>query len=450
MKRYIAYSLAILLIATGCKHDKDLFVNPNTPSTATPQTMLTEIEVATINSYEGDLNRTAGILVQHGVGVDGQATQTQVYSLIENQFDNQWGQLYQTLENCKQLNDRFGDANPRYKGINNILMAMNWGELTDLWGDIPFTEALQAQANYYPKYDAQQTVLQGIDKMLNDAITILSNTDNKGAIPASDDVIFNGSIDNWIKTAYTLKARYLNRYSNKSNYDPNAILAALSNGISSASEDCMGTHGSGANEQNQWYAFLNSRAYIVGAATLIDTMRNRGDLRVYYYFDSTGLGDVVGSPIDNTTNNASYWGQYLAGSPATPVPLVTYMEAKFIEAEVKVRKNDPTAAADLDTAIVESIKKVMGTRDSATAARIAHHTQANATLANVMFEKWIAMFGQLEAYNDYRRTKLPALTPNPSASISVIPQRYPTPLAERTANPNAPTPSITTPVWYAQ
>ena len=317
MKKYIAYSLAILLIATGCKHDKDLFVNPNTPSTATPQTMLTEIEVASINSYEGDLTRTAGILVQHGVGVDGQATQTQVYSLTENQFDNQWGQLYQTLENCKQLNDRFGDANPRYKGINNILMAMNWGELTDLWGDIPFTEALQAQNNYYPKYDAQQTVLQGIDKLLNDAITILSNTDNKGAIPASDDVIFNGSLDNWIKTAYTLKARYLNRYSNKSNYDPAAILAALSNGISNASEDCMGTHGSGANEQNQWYAFLNSRAYIVGAATLIDTMKNRGDLRVYYYFDSTGLGDVIGSPIDNPDPNVSYWGQYLAGSPAT-------------------------------------------------------------------------------------------------------------------------------------
>ncbi|MNL78182.1 hypothetical protein D3C87_2045120 [compost metagenome] len=67
-----------------------------------------------------------------------------------------------------------------------------------------------------------------------------------------------------------------------------------------------------------------------------------------------------------------------------------------------------------------------------------------------MYEKWIAMFGSLEPYNDYRKTGLPNLTVNPNGQLSVIPKRYPTPQAERVGNPNAPVPSLSTPVWWAQ
>jgi len=451
--RYIKSTLfiATCLMVASCRHDKSLFVNPNSPTSATPQTMLTEIEVATMNTYEGDLNRFGSIMVQHNVGANGQPQNVQVYSLPENYFDNQWGQIYQTLLTGKLLKENYGAANPSYSAIANILMAMNWGIATDCWGDIPFNNALQGSLNTTPTYDPQQVVLSGINSMLDSAIEILSGTPKNVFNPGSDDVIFGGDQEKWLKTAWTLKARYLNRLSNKSSYDPAAILTALGNGIQNSADDCMAIHGSGAQESNQWYAYLNDRAYMVAASTLVDSMKLRPtDLRLFYYFDSTGLGDIVGSPIDNTTDvDVSYWGSYLAGASETPTPLVTYFEAEFIKAEVEARQGAGSAAAtDLNTAIMESCTKVTG--GAYDGADIATYTAGNTTLGRVMYEKWIAMFGQMEAYNDYRRTKMPSLIPNPAGATSVIPQRYPTPQAERTSNPNAPVVDITSPVWWAK
>ncbi|XZF13252.1 SusD/RagB family nutrient-binding outer membrane lipoprotein [Chitinophagaceae bacterium MMS25-I14] len=452
MKNKIIYiSLTAVLFLGSCRKDKDLFVSPNNPTDATPQTLLTSIEVGTMNTYEGDLNRSSSLFIQHNVGVDGQYLQVQRYQLDESIYNNQWAQLYQTLLTCKVLDQKYSAKNPYYGGINEIMMAMNWGVLTDLWGDIPYSEALAAEANYTPKYDPQQTVITGILGMLDDAIVKLSQPSGDNVVlPAGDDIIFNGDAGKWIKTAYTLKARYLNRLSNKGSYDPNAILTSLSSGIQSSADNCMAIHGTGGNEQNQWFAFLNQgRIYMGASNTLLDSMQLRPqDERVYYYYDSSGGGTITGSPIDVPSQSASLLGPYLAGGPDVSTPLVTYTEAKFIEAEVKARQNDPTTFQVLNDAITESCITVTG--GVYNGSTIATYTAGTANLSRVMYEKWIAMFGQLEAFNDYRRTKLPALTPNPDGVISIIPQRFPTPQSERTTNPNALVPALSTPVWWAQ
>lgn len=446
---YIGLGLALLL--ASCKKGKDLFTSPNNPTQATVQTMLTSIEVATMNTYEGDLNRTSSLFIQHNVGVDGQYLQVQQYFLDESEFNNQWAQIYQTLLTCKLLNENYKAENPYYAGINEIMMAMNWGVLADYWGDVPYSEALLGDANYTPKYDPQQMVISsGVLDMLDDAIAQLGKAASDNAqLPGADDVIFGGKVAKWIKTAYTLKARYLNRFSNKGTYDPAAVLTALSQGIQSSADNCMAIHGTGGNEQNQWYGFLNQgRIYMGASIVLLDSMMLRPqDERVYYYYDSTG-GTITGSPIDVPDQNASLLGPYLAAASETPTPLVTIAEVKFIEAEVKARQNDPTAAQALNDGIKESCLMVTG--GVYNGSNIATYTAANTTLDRIMYEKWIANFGLMEAYNDYRRTKLPALTPNPKGTIPVIPQRYPTPQTERISNPNAPVPSIQTPVWWAQ
>jgi hypothetical protein len=71
-------------------------------------------------------------------------------------------------------------------------------------------------------------------------------------------------------------------------------------------------------------------------------------------------------------------------------------------------------------------------------------------MGRIIYEKWLSLFGQPEAYSDYRRTGYPNLTPNPQGQISEIPKRFPVPQDERVNNPNAPSPAITSPVWWAQ
>jgi Starch-binding associating with outer membrane len=467
--KYIKLSFVFALglgFFTSCKHGQDLFVSPNNPTKATPQTLLTAAEVGTMNTYEGDLNRTAGVLVQHGVGVNGQATSTQVYALPQQLFDNQWSQIYQTLQTSQLFKTNFAAQNPWYDGIQDILMAMNWGVCTDLWGDIPYRQALNLGVYQQPKYDSQMVVINGILNLLDSAILKLSNDTLTNAFtPGADDIIFGGSRPKWVATAYTLKARYLNRFSNKgAAYLKDSILTCLSLGISSSAGDCMAIHGSQGQESNQWYAYYNGRSYILSCASLVDSMQSHVvgvktfmDYRVnYFYADPSGI--ITGGDIDSPSASASIWGQYLMGpidfngsigSSSWPTPLVTYTEALFIKAEVDYANgNTATAATDLNTAIGESFKKVTGFTD--TSGLSSAYTAGNTDLSRIMFEKWIAMYGQIEVYNDYRRTGYPALRPVLyQVALTMIPKRFPTPDQESNYNPYAIIQDLTNPVWFA-
>lgn len=446
------------LLFTGCKKGDQYYTNPNLPTSVTLQNMLTALEVSTMNTYESEIARSTSALIQHSAGVDNQAIQVNNYSLLENQLDISWGQLYQAINTGEILVSKAATS-PRYRGIAKVCLALNWGMLTDIWGDVPYTEAVSGVK--FPKYDSQEQVLDGIQVLLDEAITDLQsvNADNV-VITGADDVIFSGDAGKWTKTAWTLKARYLNRLSNKSNYNPTAILEALSKGIILSSDDCMAKHGKSGTESNQWWAFQRQRTYYRAAKPFVDSISLRpADERLSKYFHPYN-GSIVGSPIDALTQAASTWGKYIIGSTddgATPflegnaetaAPLVTSFEALFIGAEVLARQGNALAADALNNAIKASYVKVTG----ADGSLIANYTVSNTSLSRVMYEKWIAMFGQCEAYNDYRRTGMPNLTPNPVGVTEghVIPKRFPTPSLERTTNPNAPLPSITTPVWWAQ
>ncbi len=444
---FLALPLAVAV--SSCKRGDDLYINPNAPSQVTPALLLTGLEVSTMNSYEGLLVKNASIYMQQNVGVNEQSLQTNRYIVNEQDFDNSWSQLYQTLYSWKDMNEKFGAANPWYAGMADVLAVMNWGLLTDLWGDVPYSEALQGAANYQAKFDTQEQVLNNMIGILDAAIVKLQTAEDANtAIPGTDDVLYGGNTDSWIRLAYTLKGRYLNRFSNKGSYNPALIMTSLNNGIQSSDEDLISAHGESSTEFNQWFDFQNNRpGYILASKTLMDSMSLRSsDIRYAYYYDTTsGTGS---SPVDVVDAGAWAWGSYLAGAPSTGIRLVSFTEAKFIEAEVLVRMGNSSAAADaLNAAIVQSCLTVTG--GAYDGADLAVYTGANIDVSRVIYEKWLALFGSLEPYNDYRRTGFPAIAPNPDGLLNVIPKRNLTPLAERTNNPNAPTPALTDAVWYA-
>lgn len=447
-----------MLLLTGCKKGDEYYTNPNLPTNATVQNLLTSMEVSTMNTYESEIARSASTLAQHSAGVDNVAMQVNNYSLAENQLDISWTQLYHTI-NTGEILIKKASGSPRYRGIAKVCLALNWGMLTDIWGDVPYSEAVSDVR--FPKYDSQESILNGIQALLDEAIVDLqsANADNL-VITGADDVIFSGDPGKWTKTAWTLKARYLNRLSNKAGYNPTAILEALSKGITNSADDCMTKHGKSGTENNQWWAFMRQRtSYYRAAKPLVDSIALRPlDQRLNKYFHPYN-GSIVGSPIDAPTQAASSWGAYLIGGsddPATPflegnaevsTPLVTSVEALFIAAEVLARQENAVASEALNNAIKASCAKA-GFDGSA----IAVYTPLNTNLSRVMYEKWIAMFGQVEAYNDYRRTGMPVLGINMSGVTDghVIPKKFPTPTTERTSNPNAPAVSILDPVWWAQ
>lgn len=117
---------------------------------------------------------------------------------------------------------------PHYSGIAKVVIAYNLGLGTAVWENIAYSTADNQLSNLSPAYDSQEDIYKSIQKLLDEAIVELSEPTSISK-PATDDIVFKGVIANWVKTAYTLKARYLLHTAKKTgaaSYD--AIADALS------------------------------------------------------------------------------------------------------------------------------------------------------------------------------------------------------------------------------
>jgi Starch-binding associating with outer membrane len=459
MMKKVYILLALILIGFGaCNTGDDLYTDPSNPAEVSPATMLTSVEVNTFMNIEGELDRIANIYSQHFAGSSGQFIDVQNYDLSESEFDNMWAGLYSgTMYNAKLLIDNYGEKNPYYSGISKILFALNLGVATDLWGDVPYSEAFQAvSGNFTAKYDSQEDVLKSIQTLLDDAITELNkSSDDNAILVGEDDVIFQGDVNSWVRAAWIIKARYANRLSLKdSEGSANLVKTYISNAlaVTDAVSNMEAPHSS--SSQNQWGAFENQRSgYIVANKTFVDYLSGRNDPRLAYYFSKTSSDAYVGGDIQSATVSTSASPANTTSSGffnvARNFPIVTNYELYFLLAEAQSRLGEDATDA-LNSAIKESVSYVTsGNNDGSTLANYS-----NPSITNILTEKWIAFCGQMEAYNDYRRTGIPALTPRAESLGAVrayTPLRMTTPQNERVGNPtNALVYELNAPVWWAK
>jgi hypothetical protein len=289
--------------------------------------------------------------------------------------------------------------------------------------------------------------------LLDEAIADLSaaEADNLN-LPGDDDFIHGGDASKWIKTAYILKARYHLRLTKKNatTASANALNDLALAGLVGTTDDANGHYGLNGNEFNQWYAFnIERQNYHKMAAFFIDMLVSSNDPRLPFFATLDNNSTYSGTPNGSVDISTSDVGPYFA-SQNSDAPLVTYVEAKFIEAEARFRTGDLGGAASAhNDAIIASLTQVTGTADPTYVTANASETAGTITLEKIMTQKYIALFTQVETYADWRRTNIPALTPNPDGVISAIPRRLPTALDERVTNTNAiVVGDITQPVWW--
>lgn len=458
-KILVLIMLPVLLSVVSCERFIEGWdESPNNPTEATAPLLLSASEVGTFMYYTGQLARTPSILIQHCAGTGFQMEDIANYTLLEGDNVNEWEGIYSVcLMNEQLIIDDFGGDNPYYAGIAKILKAMALGLLTDLWGDVPNREALQgltgvSSVELNPHFDTQETVIQDIQTLLSDGISDLSRPASDNILPpGADDYIFGGDPAAWINTAWILKARYANRLSKKdATGSATDALSFLSN-IDSEMPDCMAIQGEEANEENQWYGFQQDRGnYIQMGEFFIELLKSISDPRLPFYALPNGDDEYLGSAKNESNTNTSDWGPYVGTASETDLPLVTYFEAKFIEAEANLRLgNEDEAAAAYNDAVKASVLKVTGASDTIFEASYANEDGASITLEKIMTQKYIAMLTQPEAWTDWRRTDFPVLEPNPDGDVADIPRRLPTCRSERNYNTNAIVISdILTPVWW--
>lgn len=151
---------------------------------------------------------------------------------------------YQTwfVETADNLNDLYNKAKAEnayhYMAVADIYHALGFMQMLDLYGEIPYTEALGNSP--VPAYNDGKTIFNGCVAKLDEAIKLLSEAQPATATPLSKgDLMNGGDAQKWLKMAYGLKARFLLKLSKKAEFDPEAILDCLSKGPQSIDDNSV-------------------------------------------------------------------------------------------------------------------------------------------------------------------------------------------------------------------
>jgi hypothetical protein len=448
---------AMLSLGSCKKWLDDVSQSPNSPTEVTPALLLASAQVGLFNTYTGNLARLSSMWMQHTTGTDGQYESMGAYDVGEGEILNEWNGLYSdNLIDAQTLIDLAGDENPWYRGIGRVLKAMFLALATDCWGDVPNTEALmglQGEASYSPHYDSQADIYADIHTLLDGAIVDLGQPSGSNSLfPSTDDYLYGGDPAAWTMAAMMLQARYAIHLAEA---DAGAAQDALDHlntayaaGLSDGSYDMNAVFPGEGNSQNQWYAFNITRG---GYQQMNDGFiaMLQGDPRLSLYASLDLNNGYSGTPNCGNDLTTSVVGPFF-GDIASPAPLLTFFEMKFIEAEAKSRMGDVAGSAIAGAEAVMANFIYLGL-DSLTALTYIAGLPAAPTLDDIMTEKYKAMFTQLETWTDWRRTGSPSLTPVTCGPISQIPVRLPTALSERLYNTNAVvTTDLLTPVWWDQ
>ncbi len=450
MKRINKIVSGMLLISsvafmTSCEKDfKDVNVNNNQPSDVPVNILLPSTSASLAYTLGGDIARYNGVLDQNVTGAYRQFFGYNQYSFTESDFDNLWNNMYSG--NMADLNRIIQKANAAegsynaYRGIARITMAYSLSMMTDMFGDVPYSQAFQGNDNLTPKYDSQQELYTTtLPNLLSQGMADLDNTADDILSPGVDDLIYGGDLAKWKQLANGLTAR-LAIHTTKINGASAgaAALAALSAGALTGSGDDAEFY-FGTEYQNPWFQYIDQRAdisystldYYYGIGCFhTDTMQALNDPRFGKMIDVNGDYYAPGFP------SAFYMAD------GAPVALFTYHEQKFIEAEAKLWTGDDAGAESaLHEAVSASMSKLgVDPADDAAyqSANVIWGGTTQQKLGLIIFQKYMANYLQPESYNDWRRTGFPNLTPNAgNVTGDEIPRRYIYPISERQNNPNS-------------
>ncbi len=418
--------LLIFLMASvfsSCKEyiGGDINQNPNDPITAPLSEHLPAIQIALADICGGEFSRMNSLLVQQVEGLNRTFPLYLYSALIPERFDASWTDVYENIlieiKIAKAV--ALEEGHHHYRGILYVVEAYTLMMATDVWDDMPYSEALNGINNFNPAYDEQSAIYNNIYALLDEAVDLFNGP--AGTLPPENrDVYFFGNINNWIKAAHAIKARGLLH-----DKDYAGAMAEATKAFEDPSEN-MGFNYPDPTNASPWFRFNRERADIAFNPQMGDLMLALNDTNRLAVMDQEFF-------INNTYLQPDFFQE-----------LITFRETQFIIAEADVRNNVGGSAVG-HAAYLAGIKASfdrLGLSDADYQSYISQPTVdpgvGNLTLELVMTQKYIAMFLQPEAYSDWRRTGVPTLEPEFG---SAVPVRWQYPAVEHKFNANAPSES---------
>ncbi|MEO7042811.1 MAG: SusD/RagB family nutrient-binding outer membrane lipoprotein [Gemmatimonadaceae bacterium] len=462
----VAPIIALALLAAGCDNSNLTGVNhnPNAPPSVKPQFLFPSAVTNVVGIARGggfDLTLTS--LWSQQIAMD-RFTDEDTYSIRSDNINGYWSGFYagglQDLATILVQTD--AATKPNLVAPALVMKSWTFGIMTDMWGDIPYSQANLSDPSKPPAYDPQKNIYAGILADLKQANT-LSVVGPAGY--GSADVVYNGDATKWKKFANSLRLRYALRLSK---VDPataqTEVGAAIAAGVftSNADNALLRWPGDGTNNSPIYNNFVTRDDQHM-SQTLVNTLKSLYisigptpadtvfDPRLAVYADPivssptkalyvgapNGLQDDAAIAIGIT--NTSRVGIAYRGI-ATPSILMAYSEVLFDEAEAAARGWAPGDAATLYNAAIQASMQYNGIPDNVTAAYVASPRvvySPSTGLDQIALQRWIALFSEgTEAYSSWRRTGVPDLQPGPAAITTphIVARRLTYPVSEQSFN----------------
>ncbi|MBJ7880212.1 SusD/RagB family nutrient-binding outer membrane lipoprotein [Gelidibacter salicanalis] len=461
MKKYINQIMILLIgiVFYSCSQDKldDINFNVNDPSEVSASLIITDVMVSSAFSVIGsDLAFYASTYIEHNVGVFGQMNGAEIrvaQPTSSSTYNNTWDGIYTNLLNLKDIIKKCSpegteEGNFHTLGIAQILTAYNLGVLTDVMGDVPWTEALQPGVIFTPNLDSQESIYAELFVLLDEGISNLEKETTFGSL-GKQDVIYGGNTDNWIKMAYGLKARHTMRLSLKSPDYAN-VIAFANKSFTKASEQAQFDY-NGGTSKSPFQQFMDDRDYFGASTSLHNKLTDRDDPRDSIFFKPyPNTGDDLVFAINGSNDQAQ--GKYSVSGISditAPTYLLSYHEIEFLKAEAYARLDQLDNAKEaLGKAITAAFGKVnIGLSSDVAETYYTDEvepklTNKNNALREIMVQKYLAFYEEeaVEAYNDYRRLKAMGedfiVLANPLNNASKFPLRFTYGSSDVTTNVN--------------
>jgi hypothetical protein len=428
--------------------------NPLLPSDADASTLFVGAQLGFTQFTEGYPAELASIWTQQITGAERQFQAYDVYTLTSQDIANDWATAYSQALKPLRLVQSKSSGVLSLKGAAEILEGIHMGTMASLWGDVPYSQAVQAPAINAPTYDAQLNVYAAVQNVLSAGIADFASAGNVGI--KRDVFTSAGSASKWIMAAHSAKARYYMHVAKKQGYSAaalNAVITEANLGILTAANDMMMTHGTvQSGNQNIWYSFgVNDRSgYITAtdafAIKMLKAMHLDGKTdesgRLAYYFVNT---DSSGTQWDLNYNAG---GAY---SIANSFPIIRASETNLLLAEAYARSNDAVNALTYLNAARAYNNAAFGNTSAAYVATDPQVATAAALLQTILNEEYLSLMHEIEAFNFIRRVNfgityqdtagtgvLHGITIQPKGNSTQFPQRFIYSDAELNSNPNMP------------
>ena len=314
----------------------------------------------------------------------------------------------------------------------SILATLNFSKLTDFYGDIPYFEGGMGKYDILkPVYDDQEVIYEDMVNRLEEAISVLKSASDSEIYPGTEDPLYGGDRDKWIRFANSLRLRLAMhaRFADPGTYNSvigdcltEALIEDNTQNVTLEMQDS-----DNPSLYNPWYNKIidyNSGIYTLNwGEKFIDALLNTNDPRLPFFATTNNDDEYLGMP--NGLADTYYAGWNRANSSLAteeffakdqPMYLMSASEIYFLRAEAALFSLGAGDANQLYQTGIEIAMDQWGIEDSLVVEFLANEAEASLygdqenMFRQIATQLWISFVpNAFESWTTIRRTGYPVI-----------------------------------------